>query len=561
MALSYRTRRTIVNATVRSFRDPRQLIGLLVVVSYVAINLGVVVALLALPLPQLLIQMANSIVPGGVRAQLPGVRGALKLLLLSLSAGAAFENPLLQFGQADIDLLFPTPIPSWRLLLGRLLSNHLRALAAAYFFWGLTIAPLLRFSDLAIWPGGAWALLGLTCLFVTVDQVSAATLIWLSRRGAARWLSRAGLVLIGVILIGALVSLAGFAASGTWRILAAFVGGIGGLLGGIVFPIGFAVDILTAPAHPGAPVATEALALLGLNLLSGAALIAIGSGHVREAAVSPLGEHGLLRRAFRRSNLNPISFVRLAWSPELLPADDEGGAGLPPFGRGATALLWARLAQMLRAGGRTLVALLVVGGFPLAIIAQGKGGGLGTMVAAIIFSASLATQLFTNLRDHLTGADLDLALPVPRWRLPVAGLLAQLSLYWTSGLILIVGAALLGRIGWLDAVLLLLWHPLVVVPQLGFRGTLLFVFPAAMLPGRRDPVQYVIVMLVNSLLTAVLLGLSLLPVGVLATLTSVMHVSLLVVWAVLYLCGAALTVLAMVALAVAYHRFEPGEGY
>jgi hypothetical protein len=253
--------------------------------------------------------------------------------------------------------------------------------------------------------------------------------------------------------------------------------------------------------------------------------------------------------------------VRLAWSPELLPADDEGGAGLPPFGRGATALLWARLAQMLRAGGRTLVALLVVGGFPLAIIAQGKGGGLGTMVAAIIFSASLSTQLFTNLRDHLTGADLDLALPVPRWRLPVAGLLAQLVLYWASGLILIVGAALLGRIGWLDAVLLLLWHPLVVVPQLGFRGSLLFVFPAAMLPGRRDPVQYVIVMLVNSLLTAVLLGLSLLPVGVLATLTSVMHVSMLVVWAVLYLCGAALTVLAMVALAVAYHRFEPGEGY
>ena len=125
---------------------------------------------------------------------------------------------------------------------------------------------------------------------------------------------------------------------------------------------------------------------------------------------------------------------------------------------------------------------------------------------------------------------------------------------------MIVEAALLGRIGWLDAVLLLLWPPLVVVPQIGFRSTLLFVFHAAMLPGRRDPVQYVIVMLVNSLLTAVLLGLSLLPVGVLATLTSVMHVSLLVVWAVLYLCGAALTALALVALAVAYHRFEPGEG-
>src|SRR5262245_737287 len=162
MALTYRARRTIVNALLRAVRDPRQLAGLLVVAGYVAINFGIVYALLALPLPRIFTRLTESLVPGGMAAQLAGVRGALTLILLSLAAGAAFENPLLQFGQADIDLLFPTPLPSWRLLLGRVITNHLRALAAAYFFWGLAVAPLLRFSDLAIWPEGAWALLGLT---------------------------------------------------------------------------------------------------------------------------------------------------------------------------------------------------------------------------------------------------------------------------------------------------------------------------------------------------------------------------------------------------------------
>ena len=84
--------------------------------------------------------------------------------------------------------------------------------------------------------------------------------------------------------------------------------------------------------------------------------------------------------------------------------------------------------------------------------------------------------------------------------------------------------------------------------------------PAAFFLGAREMSPALSLLLLVPFL-AVLFIAFLLPVGVLATLTSVMQVSLLVVWAVLYLCGAALTVLAMVALAVAYQRFEPGEGY
>jgi len=146
MALSFRARRSLINATLRSLRDPRQLVALVVVVGYVAINVGIILALLIFPTPPPLQAFIARLVPGGVAAQLESVRGTLTIILLSLAASSAFENPLLQFGQSDIDLIFPTPISSRRLLIGRLLSNHLRAFAAAYFFWGLTIAPLLRLS-------------------------------------------------------------------------------------------------------------------------------------------------------------------------------------------------------------------------------------------------------------------------------------------------------------------------------------------------------------------------------------------------------------------------------
>lgn len=561
MALTFRARRSLVNAALRSLRDPRQLAALLVVAGYVIINVGIIIVLLIFPTPPPLQEFIARMVPGGVAAQLEGVRGTLTIILLSLAASSAFENPLLQFGQSDIDLLFPTPISSRRLLIGRLISNHLRAFAAAYFFWGLTIAPLLRLSGFEIWPSGAWALLALTCAFATIDQLSATGLLWLSQRGADRWLMRGGLILVALLMLGIVAALAARAISGDWGVLGALLQVVSTVLGTIILPVGLAVEVLTFPAHASGGWPWQAIALALLDIFSMAVVVAIGQGRVRELAVSPLGEGNIVPRALRRSGMNPARFARLVWNPELIADQKQQiSGGIRPFGRGAWAMTWARLTQMRRGMGRTLLALGVLGLVPLAIVVQNGSFSLGSILTAVIFSASLATQVFIELRDHLTAADTDLSFPTPRWQLPIASLVAHLPLYWAGGLILLIGIGVArGNFGW-DLLALALWYPLVVIPLIGFRGAVMFLFPSAVLPGRRDPVQYMVVALVNGVMTMALLALSLLPVGVMFALSTIMTINATLLWLILYLCGGLLSAVAILALAFAYQRFEPGEG-
>jgi hypothetical protein len=333
------------------------------------------------------------------------------------------------------------------------------------------------------------------------------------------------------------------------------------VLGTLILPVGLAVDVITFPAHPSGGWPWQAVVLVGFDILSAIAVVAIGQGHVRELAVSPLGEGSIVPRALRRSGLNPARFAKLVWNPELI-ADQEQqiSGGVRPFGRGAWAMTWARLTQMRRGLTRTLLALGVLGLVPLAIVVQNGSYSMSSVLTAIIFSASLATQVFIELRDHLTAADTDLSFPTPRWQLPIASLAAHLPLYWAGGLILLVGVGVArGSFGW-DLVGLALWYPLVVIPLIGFRGAVMFLFPAAVLPGRRDPVQYMVIALVNGVMTMALLALSLLPVGVMFALSTMMLINMGIVWLILYVCGGTLSALAILALAVAYQRFEPGEG-
>jgi hypothetical protein len=88
----------------------------------------------------------------------------------------------------------------------------------------------------------------------------------------------------------------------------------------------------------------------------------------------------------------------------------------------------------------------------------------------------------------------------------------------------------------------------------------MFLFPAAMARGQRDPVQFLVVALVNGLVTVGLLLLALTPVGVLLALSQLTPVSLWALFGVLYLCNGLLSVVALLALAWAYGRYEPAEG-
>lgn len=563
MALSFRTRRTLANALGRARREPRQLLGLLIVIIYIVASLGMVVALLVVPLPEPLLEALNALVPGGLQTQLAGVRGGLTIALLLLACTAAFQNPLLQFGQSEIDLVFPAPIPTWRLLLDRLLLNHLRALAAAYFFWGLTVAPLLRLAGLELWPGGLWGILALMCMFATIDQGCAAALLWLAGHSRTRWLARTGLVILAGLMVLLIVIGLARLVSGNWALFQAISQfASSSLASRLLLPIGLATDVLLQSASSGETNILARIGLLvGLDLLTAVALVLVGRNHMRELALSSLGQGELLLKAVVRSRLNPLRLAQLLWHPETL--DDEPSAGLtiPPFGRYGSAISWAKLVELQRNALRTLLALGALGLVPLLVVLQNDEYSLGRMVTAVVFSVSLGTQLFNDLGEHLVRADMELVLPVARWRLLRAAILARLPVYWCGGLILLLGVGFIQQnVDWGELAALALWYPLLLLPLLGLRGALMFVYPAAALPGRRDPVQAVVVLLVNGLLTMGLLLLSLLPLGVLLALTQFMAITMAWFWSVIYLGAGILSVIALATLAWAYGRYEPGEG-
>lgn len=568
--LLYKQYRSLINAFKRSIRDPRQLIALLVVTAYALASLGMIVAALVLPLPPSLRVLAQGALAGNRVAQLDALRGGLTLTLLLLGTTSIFQNPLLQFAPADLDVLFATPVPLRRVLLGRILQNHLRTFFAGYFFWGLTAAPALRLAGYAVWPLGAWALVGLTCLFASLDQGFAALQTTLAQgeadntatNGRGRlWLRRGVLLLFLTCMALLLVGILARQISGNWTLLANALSLAGGRVAGVaLLPLGLAGDLLLLPARSGGA-SGIVLPVLGLLLLdmATAALLVRRSDWLLETALAPNNQPIRLASLLRTIGLRPARLFTALWHPDqTLPQPLL--ASVRPFGRGASVHIWRRLIEMRRAPFRNGLAVLVLGLVPLALFDPNRGYSLPRLLTAIVFSTSLGTQLFSDVADHLRYASVELAAPISRWRLLAGALLPRLALYWLGGLTLLGGIGLLApRARSSDLVLLALWYPLVLLPMLALRGVLVFLYPAAGIPGQRDPVQAVLVLLLNGLLALLTITLSLLPFGLVVVLARFIDMSYLWFWPTIFGSSATLCAASWALLAWAYGRYAPTE--
>jgi hypothetical protein len=363
-------------------------------------------------------------------------------------------------------------------------------------------------------------------------------------------------LLLSLLLIGAAL---GRLVTGDWSWLAGLAAVAGsGVAGVVLFPIGLANNVLLDAPAGGAWLPALA-ALLLLDLATAGALLAAGATHMREVALAAVARSSPLLDAIIRARFNPVRLVRALWNPdEEHETERRAPPGVRPFGAGAWALAWARLVELQRGWLRNSLAIGALGVLPLLLVLRRDAYSLGGLVTAAVFSASLGTQLFNDLSDHITRADIHLALPVRRWRLLVAELAVRLPVYWAGGIVMLIGVGLLQEgARWGDIAALTLWYPLLLLPLVTLRGALMFLYPAAALPGRRDPVQAAVVMLINGVLTMALLFLSLTPLAVLLALVSAFGIGAGWFWPVVYLCSALLALLGALALAWAYGRFEP----
>jgi hypothetical protein len=558
MALTYLATQSLRNAFGRVLREPRQLVAILFLSLNPLIILAVIAGILFLPITPGMRAIADDLLPGGIATRLDGFRATITILMLGLVFSALLNNRLIQFTQADIDLLFPTPTPSWQMLLGRLIREHLSSLAAAFFFWGMGVAPVLRLSGAPIWPHGLWGLLGLMFAFVIVNQIGAAILLQVSGRDGLRRLLRVLVViqwlfLLGVAIAGGLAAIVGIEAS-----LAFLIQAWNLITTTLLAPIGLAADLLLLPLRDDPIWPFRFGILVALDLIS-IALIFYGGQHFRELALSPLGRDGTLRRALRRS-WNPIRFARLAWNPEQVESLPIAQGGVPAFGQGAFALVWVRLLETRRQLLRSGLAITILTLAPLWIVLRAESYSLGTLVLTLLFATSLGTQAIDDLRGHLQTTDIDLILPTPRWKLVFATLLGRLPIYWGSGILLLVLVGIYQpEARWDELGLLALWYPLQIMPLIGLRGALLFLFPQASLPSGGDPVQFALYTAFQGVVTTALLLFSFAPIMVAIGLSRFIESGRILLWLALFGTSLVMTVVGLAVLTIAYQRFEPRE--
>lgn len=587
-ALRYKQQRQVWNALRRTLSNPGQFLAFLMVAGYGAISVLMIAALLVLPLPADMNELLELVeLETGLAERLQNLRGALTLTLLLFSSIAAFQNPLLRFANADIDIGFTTPIPLWHILLGRLFLNHLRAFFAAYFFWGLTLVVLLRLGGFEPWPSGLWGMFGLMMLFASVDQGFAALQLTLIRRdiesdtlapndsaGSAPrsplvlWLVRvAVLLLVGLLallVLGVLVRLL----SGSWFVLGLLFNLAGGpVISLLLFPLRLVSDLLLVPVQVVTPVPLAFGTLVLLDVLTGLLLLRQvnrgGAGVLLETALAPTGRPSRLDELLVAVNFNPLRLLHVVWHGAWDTLDDtrQQHATVRGAGAGASAHQWRRAIELRRTPLRNLMAILLMGLIPLGLYQPTEPYSLLRLVTAIIFSTSLGTQLFNDAADHIRYANLELSAPVARWQLLWHIQLPRLLVYWAGGLLLLLGVGLLSDgARWFDLLALALWYPLILMSMLAMRSMLVFVYPAAGLPGQRDPVQGMLVTLANGMLLIAVVTVSILPFSLLTVVTEALQLNpVLFLWPIVFVSSALICAFACGLMLLAYMRFEPQE--
>jgi hypothetical protein len=204
--------------------------------------------------------------------------------------------------------------------------------------------------------------------------------------------------------------------------------------------------------------------------------------------------------------------------------------------------------------------MLALGLIPLWIYGPERGHSLSRLLTALIFSTSLSTQIFNDAADHLRYASLELGLPPARWRALLAAMLPRLLLYWVGGMVLLVGAGLRAPdTHWPDIFALILYDPLILTALVSLRAALVFIWPAAGIPGQRDPLQGLIVLLANGLLVMLVIALSLMPFGVVLAMIQIFGVGAAWLWPTVYTTGGLLALACGSLMCWAYGKYEPSE--
>lgn len=410
----------------------------------------------------------------------------------------AFTSGMLIFSIAHIDFMFPTPISRRKVLLVKLIKDYLK-----YGFWvGLLFvlisSPVLGALDLPLFPAGFISILGLLALMLLVVNV-AHTINLVFTFGFER-LKQQGLLIKAILLI-ALTSAVGvgiYQFTQTGDSFASFILAADSPVVNVVFaPAKWCAPLVLAPL--GGVVGDDYMHLGLLWLLAGAsfALILSRKENVYEPSIGISIKTAKRRQAVRSGDYTD---VRIEAIRERGTRRSRGPA-LPPFGRGAVAILWKNLLTKYRMSSAPVVVLLVL---PLGLFLIRhfvKQPFMFNLLPGILIYMVYVLSIVAaaEVRAELKYANILKSMPISAWKV----MLAQ-AVYGAVYLGLGVAAFAICMaivIPQTRGELLLL--SAVAAPFIGFASISAAMIPSLLYPDSRDAAQNYIYNLVGFLLVSI----------------------------------------------------------
>lgn len=281
----------------------------------------------------------------------------LTLRILSV-VDSAFSEGRLGFVPAHVDFLFPSPIDRRLVLALKLVGDCIRYtfFTAFLLFW---IAPgIYRVFDANVFPS-IWAsiaavvLLIVSCMNIThalniAASVGAQRLALL--RGVARSIIAAILLAVVMLCINHYLATANPLES----LVAATKNG---LVKTVLAPIGWCTNIIIGPIV-GQPFGNRGLQLLGLAAMAAASFIVVmlRPENMYEPSLAVSARWAKVREAQRSGNWLA---ARAALKQTKINQKAQSSP-IPPFGKGAFALLWKMMVIQLRTSSWTLILLIIL---------------------------------------------------------------------------------------------------------------------------------------------------------------------------------------------------------
>lgn len=429
-------------------------------------------------------------------------------LLLSLGSllviYQAFSQGSMVFTIAHIDFLFPTPISRRSVLLIKLVRDYLRYAFYVAFFIIFTGAPAMAALNAPLFPYGLVSIAALTAYILFIINL-AHTVNIIFTFGFEK-LKQAGIAIkfvLGVAFASAIViGVRQYVTTGNCSISLLWAAN-SPLIKTIFAPADWCSTLLLAPLLQVADADWVHLGLLWALAGVSFAILLSRKENIYEPSIGVSVRMTKLRQAMRTGDSTALRAQMMQEKGKT----HAGSFKIPPFGRGAVALLWRGIVTRYRMSWVQLGAMLVVPAIIMFIVQSSIPEKeilryMPFLLGYITFILSFAVQ--PQVRAELKQANILKSMPISSWKVMLVQTVNG-SLFLGSGILIMA----LSMWIFIPATRTELLYTCVVGSLfLGFACISATIVPALLYPDTRDSMQNFLCNLV---------GMMLIPIAIIPT--------------------------------------------